>query len=203
MQDDERRHLGRELHDSVGQYLAVLKMGLEVLKSDNSSSGAEEHQFSECLRLVDQSIIEVRTMSYLLYPPMLEEMGLEMAIGWYLDGFAKRSGIRTAFEIPQPVGRVHRDVELAIFRILQESLTNIHRHSGSLTAQVRLIKKDSEVMIEIHDQGRGIPTPVLRIRSRCARNHWRWPAWNDGTYAAIRRKTGSNFWRRQNPPCEQ
>jgi len=162
MQDDERRHLGRELHDSVGQYLAVLKMGLEVLKADKSSARApEEQQFSECLRLVDQSITEVRTMSYLLYPPMLEEMGLEMAVGWYLDGFAKRSGVQTAFEMPQPVGRVHRDAELAIFRILQESLTNIHRHSGSSTAQVRLIKTDREVTIEIHDQGTGIPTPVL------------------------------------------
>jgi signal transduction histidine kinase len=162
MQDDERRHLGRELHDSVGQYLAVLKMGLEVLKADKSSSrGSEEQQFSECLRLVDQSITEVRTMSYLLYPPMLEEMGLEMAIGWYLDGFAKRSGIRTTFEMPEPVGRVHRDAELAIFRILQESLTNIHRHSGSATAQVRLLKTDTEATIEVHDQGKGIPTPVL------------------------------------------
>jgi signal transduction histidine kinase len=162
MQDDERRHLGRELHDSVGQYLAVLKMGLEVLKADNSSTGdREEQQFSECLRLVDQSITEVRTMSYLLYPPMLEEMGLEMAIGWYLDGFAKRSGIRATFNMPEPVGRVHRDAELAIFRILQESLTNIHRHSGSSTAQVRLLKTNSEVIIEIHDQGKGIPTPVL------------------------------------------
>jgi signal transduction histidine kinase len=162
MQDDERRHLGRELHDSVGQYLAVLKMGLEVLKADKSSSrGSKEQQFAECLRLVDQLITEVRTMSYLLYPPMLEEMGLEMAIGWYLDGFAKRSGVRTTFEMPEPVGRVDRDAELAIFRILQESLTNIHRHSGSLMAQVRLIKTDNELTIEIHDQGKGIPTPVL------------------------------------------
>jgi signal transduction histidine kinase len=162
MQDDERRHLGRELHDSVGQYLAVLKMGLEVLRADKGSAGVpEKQQFSECLRLVDQSITEVRTMSYLLYPPMLEEMGLEMAIGWYLDGFSKRSGVRTSFKMLQPVGRVHRDAELAIFRILQESLTNIHRHSGSSTAQVRLIKTDREVTIEIQDQGTGIPTPVL------------------------------------------
>ena len=84
-----------------------------------------------------------------------------MAIGWYLDGFSKRSGVRTSFEMLQPVGRVHRDAELAIFRILQESLTNIHRHSGSPTAQVRLIKTDREVTIEIQDQGTGIPTPVL------------------------------------------
>ena len=162
MQDDERRHLGRELHDSVGQYLAVLKMGLEVLRADKRSAGAtEKQQFSECLRLVDQSITEVRTMSYLLYPPMLEEMGLNMAIGWYLEGFSKRSGVQTSFDMPQPVGRVHRDAELAIFRILQESLTNIHRHSGSPTAQVRLIKTERDVIIEIHDQGTGIPTPVM------------------------------------------
>jgi signal transduction histidine kinase len=163
MQDAERRHLGRELHDSVGQYLAVLKMGLEVLKAGKTSAGADEQQFSECLRLVDQTITEVRTMSYLLYPPMLEEMGLEMAIGWYLEGFAKRSGIQTTFEMPEPVGRVHRDAELAIFRILQESLTNLHRHSGSSTAQVRLLKTDGEVTIEIHDQGRGISGPVLEF----------------------------------------
>jgi signal transduction histidine kinase len=164
MQDDERRHLGRELHDSVGQYLAVLKMGLEVLKAGKTSAIASDaQQFSECLRLVDQTITEVRTMSYLLYPPMLEEMGLEMAIGWYLEGFAKRSGIHTTFEMSEPVGRVHRDAELAIFRILQESLTNLHRHSGSSTARVRLLKTDKEVTIEIHDQGKGIPAPVLEF----------------------------------------
>jgi signal transduction histidine kinase len=172
MQDDERRHLGRELHDSVGQYLAVLKMGLQILKADKSSAGgAEEQQFSECLRLVDQAITEVRTMSYLLYPPMLEEMGLEMAIGWYLDGFAKRSGVQTTFEMLEPVGRVHRDAELAIFRVLQESLTNIHRHSGSSVAQVRLLKTDSAVTIEVADQGKGIPAPVLEFaQDACGTN---------------------------------
>jgi signal transduction histidine kinase len=157
LQDDERRHLGRELHDSVGQYLAVLKMGLEFLQADKDSpEGADDQQFEECLRLVEQSITEVRTMSYLLYPPMLEEMGLETAISWYLDGFAKRSGIHATFETLQPVGRVDRDAELAIFRVLQESLTNIHRHSGSLTAQVLLCKTGNEVSIEIQDQGKGI-----------------------------------------------
>jgi signal transduction histidine kinase len=162
MQDDERRHLGRELHDSIGQYLAVLKMGLEVLKVDTGaslSSGAQ--QFDECLRLVDQSIMEVRTMSYLLYPPMLEEMGLEIAISWYLDGFAKRSGVPAKLEMPQPVGRVQRETELAIFRILQESLTNLDRHSGSPTAQVRLSKTNGQLLLEISDQGKGIPAPVL------------------------------------------
>ena len=110
-------------------------------------------------------------MSYLLYPPMLEEMGLETAIEWYLDGFAKRSGVQTSFEMPQPVGRVERDAELAIFRILQESLTNIHRHSGSSTAKVRLLKMDSAVTIEVNDQGQGIPTPVLEsAQDACGTN---------------------------------
>ena len=162
MQDDERRHVGRELHDSVGQYLAVLKMGLEVLKADKSSSGAsEKQQFAECLRLVDQSITEVRTMSYFCIRPCWKRWDWRWPLGGIWMDFAKRSGVRTTFEMPQPVGRVHRDAELAIFRILQESLTNIHRHSGSSTAQVRLIKTDREVTIEIHDQGKGIPTPML------------------------------------------
>jgi signal transduction histidine kinase len=168
-QDEERRHLGRELHDSVGQYLAVLKMELEVLKAGTApASDAEQRRFADCLRLVDQSITEVRTMSYLLYPPMLEEMGLEMAISWYLDGFTKRSGVQTKLEMPQPVGRVQREAELAIFRILQESLTNIHRHSESPSAEVRLLKKEGELLIEINDQGKGLPSLVLEaVRDSC------------------------------------
>ena len=162
MQDEERRHLGRELHDSVGQYLAVLKMELEVLKAAAvPASDGEERRLADCLRLVDQSITEVRTMSYLLYPPMLEEMGLETAIAWYLDGFSKCSGVQTTFEMRYPVGRVRRETELAIFRILQESLTNIHRHAESTTAEVCLLKKDGELLIEIRDQGKGIPSAVL------------------------------------------
>ena len=168
-QDEERRHLGRELHDSVGQYLVVLKMELEVLKAGTApATDAEHRRFTDCLRLVDQSIAEVRTMSYLLYPPMLEEMGLETTITWYLDGFAKRSGVQTKFEMSHPIGRVQRDAELAIFRILQESLTNIHRHSGSPIAEVRLLKKDGELLIEIHDQGKGVPSAALEaIQDSC------------------------------------
>jgi len=162
IQDEERRHLGRELHDSIGQYLAVLKMGLDGLKADKKSPDVSAApQFAECLRLVDQTITEVRTMSYLLYPPMLEEMGLETAISWYLDGFSKRSGVLATFHVLNAVGRVQRDAELAIFRILQESLTNLHRHSGSSTAQVRLLRTSNELTIEISDQGKGIRAEVL------------------------------------------
>lgn len=159
MQDEERRHLGRELHDSIGQYLAVLKLGLDMLTSE--VAGEVGQQLADCRRLAEQSIKEVRTMSYLLYPPMLEEMGLETAIPWYLEGFSKRSGIQIGLEIPCTFGRLPRDAELAIFRVLQESLTNVHRHSGSATAQVRLLVKDGTVDLEIKDQGKGIPASIL------------------------------------------
>lgn len=159
MQDEERRHLGRELHDTVGQYLASLKMRLDLMSGDVDSIAAQ--QLNDCIGLVDQTISEVRTMSYLLYPPMLEEMGLETAIPWYLDGFAKRSGIQTTSDIPSGLGRLSRDVELAFFRVIQESLTNVLRHSASATAHVRLAVQDGIARVEVQDQGRGIPDIVL------------------------------------------
>ena len=165
LQDEERRRLGRELHDSIGQYLAVLKMGLDSLKSDIAPTRNETaQQLSECVALAEQAIKEVRTISYLLHPPMLEEMGLSTAIPWYLDGFAKRSGIHTTLEtIPPEFGRLPRDIELAIFRVLQESLTNVHRHSESPTAHVRMAIQDGIVSLEVRDDGIGIPADILEI----------------------------------------
>jgi PAS domain S-box-containing protein len=164
-QDEERRRFGRELHDSVGQCLAVLKMGLDSLKSDAAPNREQtERQLTECLDLAEQAIREVRTISYLLHPPMLEEMGLSTAIPWYLDGFAKRSGIHTTLEtIPPEFGRLPRDIELAIFRVLQESLTNVHRHSESPTAHVRMAIQDGIVSLEVRDDGIGIPADILEI----------------------------------------
>jgi PAS domain S-box-containing protein len=155
MQDEERRRLGRELHDSVGQYLAAVKMGLDSMHPE------ENQQLAECVRIVEQTMKEVRTISYLLYPPMLEEMGLRSAIPWYLEGFAKRSGVKITFEIGSDIARLSRDVELAFFRVLQESLTNVHRHSDSQTAEVRVIAKQGLVALEVSDQGKGIPAGVL------------------------------------------
>ncbi|HEY6905398.1 MAG TPA: PAS domain S-box protein [Candidatus Acidoferrales bacterium] len=156
MQDEERRRLGRELHDSVGQYLAALKMGLDSLGADS------DHQIQECIRMTDLCMKEVRTISYLLYPPMLEEVGLRSAIPWYIEGFSKRSGIQVACNIDRNVGRLSRDAELAIFRILQESLTNVHRHSESPTAQVSLGLEDGTVCLQVSDQGKGISPSVLK-----------------------------------------
>jgi PAS domain S-box-containing protein len=159
-QDEERRRIGRDLHDSLGQYLAVLKMKLESFASSKPGDDAAK-ELNDCIRLAEDSIREVRTVSYLLYPPMLEEMGLESAIQWYLDGFSARSGINTAFAVQPGFGRLPRDFELALFRVLQESLTNVHRHSGSQTAQVRLSMKDGSVVLEVEDAGKGVSPNLL------------------------------------------
>jgi signal transduction histidine kinase len=116
---------------------------------------------SDCIRLTDDSIKEVRTVSYLLYPPMLEEMGLKSAIPWYLSGFTSRSGIKTGFKADEAFGRLATDVELAMFRVLQESLTNVHRHSGSETAEVRLLMRDGNAVLEVEDKGKGFNQSVL------------------------------------------
>jgi PAS domain S-box-containing protein len=162
-QDEERRRIGRDLHDSLGQYLAVLKMKLDTLARlvERKRDEAAQDLSSQCLVLTEDSIRELRTVSYLLYPPMLEEMGLRSAIPWYLDGFSERSGIKTTFEVQGDVGRLPRDSELALFRVLQESLTNVHRHSGSKTAHIRLLTKEGMGILEVEDEGKGIPSDLM------------------------------------------
>jgi PAS domain S-box-containing protein len=162
MQDEERGRLGRELHDTLGQYLTALKMGLEMLSPALAEKGAGD-PLAECIRMADECIREVRTISYLLYPPMLEEMGLQMAIEWHVDGFTKRSGIRVDRQVQPDISRLPRDVEVAVFRVFQEGLTNIHRHSGSPTAHVRLWLEDGNVVLEVKDEGKGAPPGVLEF----------------------------------------
>jgi len=162
-QDEERKRIGRDLHDSLGQYLAVLKMNLESVESSlGAESKGSAEQLASCVRLADDALREVRTISYLLYPPLLEEMGLKSAIPWYLEGFSKRSNIKTTFEADPDFGRMSPEGELALFRILQESLTNVHRHSGSTTAAVRLSKASDEAVLEIADRGKGISPELLQ-----------------------------------------
>jgi PAS domain S-box-containing protein len=169
-QDEERKRIGRDLHDSLGQYLAMLKLNLELLQPTLESLPDDAaERFSSCLRLADDAIREVRTISYLLYPPMLEQTGLKSAIDWYLDGFSKRSNIQTSFEADPDFPRLSREIELALFRVLQESLTNVHRHSKSATASVRLSMTDGQSVLEIRDEGRGIPSEVLEQLNEDAR----------------------------------
>ena len=163
-QDDERRRIGRDLHDSLGQTLSVLMMKLESLESAAKLKDAADvrKELRQCAELVEEGTKEVRTISYLLHPPMLEEIGLQAAMPWYLDGFSERSDIKTSIEISDDFGRVSGDVEMALFRVLQESLTNIHKHSGSPTADVRLFRENDSAVLEVADRGKGMPTGILQ-----------------------------------------
>jgi len=158
MQDEERRRIARELHDSAGQMLAALSMKLMPLQSEVDKIGpAPAKELQESLDIVAQLSKELRTISHLLHPPLLDEVGLASALRLYLDGFTDRSGIQVDLELPTDFGRLSRDLETAIFRVVQECLTNIHRHSGSSTAKISIVRSDAKVEIEVEDQGKGIP----------------------------------------------
>ena len=159
-QDEERKRIGRELHDGVGQYLAMLKLYLESLKSAQFSTETIRQKLSECIQLTEEAMRGIRATSYELSPPMLEECGLGPAIPWFLDGFMERSGIKTTYDV-SGIGRLPNDVEIAIFRVLQECLANTRRHSGSPKVHIQLQQKDGTLRLEVRDQGRGIPRDVL------------------------------------------
>jgi signal transduction histidine kinase len=158
LQDEERRKLSRELHDSLAQYLAGVKMQLEMLSGSQPADG----RLLETIQLVDQSISETRTISHLLHPPLLDEAGFASAAKWYLDGFARRSGIEVAVDIPSDLGRLPEALELALFRVLQESITNIHRHAKCSKAEVTLKLLPGSVLLRVRDYGKGIPPQLLR-----------------------------------------
>lgn len=168
LQDEERKRIGQEMHDSLGQYLSVLKMKLDSMTDEEQHADMEamKQEFVTCAALADDCVKEVRTISYLLYPPMLDELGLKSAIPWYVDGFSRRSGIRTSVQISEDFERLPRDAELILFRILQESLTNVHRHSGSRTADVRLQRTASAILLEVTDCGKGLPAEIVEEAAR-------------------------------------
>ena len=159
LQDDERRRIARGLHDSLGQYLAALKMNLDVFRT---SKNDQAKLASDCAEIVDKCLNETRTISHLLHPPLLDEAGFDSAARWYVDGFSQRSGIKVNLNLPQKLSRMHRDVEVALFRAVQECLTNVHRHSGSSVVDVRLSLSAKQIRLEIKDDGRGIPQERLR-----------------------------------------
>jgi PAS domain S-box-containing protein len=159
LQDEERRHIARELHDSAGQLLAALNMNLTPLLQNRNGVDPQSHKvLQESLEIVNQLSTEIRTISHLLHPPLLDEAGLSSALRWYVEGFAERSKIRVNLEIPDDIGRLPRDLETVIFRIVQECLTNIHRHARSPSALIRIARSESEVQIDVQDDGKGIPS---------------------------------------------
>ena len=159
-QDEERRRFARNLHDSIGQHLTGLKINLDRMNAIGQHAAGPE-LLSECVRTVEECLKETRTISYLLHPPLLDEAGFESAARWYVDGFAKRDGIQAKLNFPAKMERLPRSVELALFRILQESLTNVHRHSGSTTVEINVEVQGDAVTLDVKDAGRGIPRHVL------------------------------------------
>jgi PAS domain S-box-containing protein len=155
-QDDERRRIARELHDSAGQYLAAAIMALEMVNTEAKSLPASlTRKLEEAAQVTKACISEIRTLSHLLHPPLLEELGLASAVNRYAEGFAARSGIRIQLEIPEGLDRLGSDVEIALFRILQESLTNVYRYSGSKTATIKIGADSDWAWLEVQDQGKG------------------------------------------------
>jgi len=164
LQDEERRKMGRDLHDSTGQTLAALEINLGILSrvSKSNADARTLELIAQCIELADKCSSEIRTASYLLHPPLLDEMGLSSALRWYADGFSKRSNIQVKLELPEAGQRLPDEVELSLFRVVQEALTNIHRHSGSATASIVLKITAQEIVLEIADGGCGISSDELR-----------------------------------------
>jgi signal transduction histidine kinase len=165
VQDEERRKIARDLHDSTGQTLTALKISVSLLQEDCKAEPARLAILFDVAQLTDQALEEIRTMSYLLHPPLLDEVGFACAAEWYIEGFAKRSGINVKADIANSRERLPKRVEIALFRVLQESLTNVHRHSGASDASIHFQHGAEAVVLEIRDFGKGITEERLRLLS--------------------------------------
>jgi signal transduction histidine kinase len=164
LRDDERRRVARELHDGLGQELSMAKMDIDAILKVSRLTQAKE-QVAEVGRLIDGAIKQVRTISHLLHPPLLDEVGLRSALQSYVGGMTKRSGIETLIEVqPSDFPRLVPDLEIALFRIVQEALTNVFRHSGARNAQVTLLMDDSHVVVKVRDDGKGIAEQTANFR---------------------------------------
>ena len=161
VQDEERRRLARELHDSTGQILTALKIQLAILQERTKTGHAGPVDFAHLNALADQAIQDIRTTSYLLFPPLLEEQGFCSAAKWYVEGFSDRSKITVRLNL-DPIGRLSSVIETTFFRILQESLANIYRHSRSRTADVWLKLQEKRLILDIRDYGDGMPSRLLQ-----------------------------------------
>jgi PAS domain S-box-containing protein len=160
MQDQERRRIARDLHDGLGQELAVAKMVLDKMLMQKSANAADE-TWTQASAIVDRAIQQVRTMSHLLHPPLLDEVGLLSALSWYVEGLAKRSGIETSLEVqPSEFPRLSSEVETAVFRIVQEALTNVFRHAGARKVEISLTQNNGLIVVAVRDDGKGIGKKV-------------------------------------------
>jgi PAS domain S-box-containing protein len=161
-QDEERRRVARDLHDSVGQYLAAIQMNLEGLAGEPANVAERfRRRLVDSVDLVQRCTSEIRTLSYLLHPPLLDEVGLASAISWYVQGFSERSGIALDLDVPEDLPRFSSELETALFRIVQQSLANVHKHSGSKSARIRIAIDGSQLSVEIADDGRGMSAEMV------------------------------------------
>ena len=164
LQDEERRRIAREIHDGLGQELAAAKMIMDGILAKDSSASIRQAAI-DASQLIDRTIKQVRTISHLLHPPLLDEVGLVSALRWYLEGLSERSGIELQLEVnPPDLGRLKPDMETAIFRIIQEALTNMFRHSGARNGRVSVAEVDERIMVTVRDDGRGIEEQVVQMR---------------------------------------
>lgn len=161
-QDQERRRIARELHDNSGQTLAAIAVNLSRIENLLPDSAPKvKNLVADTAAMAEQTSREIRTISYLLHPPLLEEAGLTAAIGWLANGFTQRSGIKTEVDMPPELERLPSDIEVTLFRIVQETLTNVARHSGSKTAFIKLTRQPGEIILSVRDEGKGIPPEKL------------------------------------------
>lgn len=160
--DEEQQRIARELHDSINQYHAALKMNLRLMNRPNFPARKRQHLLSQSLDLLEHCIAETRTISHLLHPPSLDKLGFASTAQWYAKGFAQRSGIDVRLDLTGLKGRLPAEIEIALFRVLQESLTNVHRHAHSSRVDIVVVRQEATVTLRVQDYGRGIPPEMLR-----------------------------------------
>ena len=162
LRDEEQRRIARELHDTTAQNLSALGMNLALVQRESERLGPEARAaLLECVAIGDQCSREVRDVAALLHPPLLDEIGLASALRWYADSFSRRTGISVSVNVSPDLGRLGQDIETTLYRVAQECLTNIQRHSGSPTAEVRVERDEQEIRAELRDEGRGISSDAL------------------------------------------
>jgi signal transduction histidine kinase len=159
-QDQERRRIARDLHDGLGQELSGAKMMVDCIRMQNQTPESRERAAEEASTLINQAIQQIRSMSHLLHPPMLDEIGLQSSLQWYLDGLTKRSGLQTSLDVPEDFPRLGAELETTIFRIVQEALTNVYRHAEAQNASISMTMKDDRLVVTVRDDGKGVPESI-------------------------------------------